>query len=178
MSATAWNCRSFSYFSLVSRTRTGFFSTDSSRARKYRGSYIGKVGVHWRHFTDSFPIAGNTLKIIIKSDWRCLFSWRVGNQFTTVRTENFQMHYILYLSGLEIISVINLKISTVNEICRLKYDKLVSFYIWVKWANSLYIRLEFRFFMNRLKLSLSNVVNCLQKPRSISPAIWVLMSSK
>ena len=47
----------------------------------------------------------------------------------TVRTENFQMHYILYLSGLEIISVINLKISTMNEICRLKYDKLVSFYI-------------------------------------------------
>ena len=25
VSATAWNCRSFSYFSLVSRTSTGFF---------------------------------------------------------------------------------------------------------------------------------------------------------
>ena len=60
VSTLAWNCRSASHFSIVSTTSTGFFSTDSDRARKYQGSCTGKVGVHRRHFTDSFLIAGNT----------------------------------------------------------------------------------------------------------------------
>ena len=48
VSTSAWNCFFFS------------FLNESSRARKYQGSCIGKVGVYQRHVTDSFLIAGNT----------------------------------------------------------------------------------------------------------------------